>query len=137
MRCHYTVREMLQEIGNNTVEKNLRKIGFEQGVASTSVYYHPGMKISTLVHGDDYVSVGSEEAMQWLKEKLEDVYEIKTAVIGRKKGLLKEARVLNRVVRWTSEGWEYEADQRHGEIIVRETGMGEAKPVTTPSAEEK
>merc|ERR1712026_17727 len=41
------------------------------------------------------------------------------------------------VVRWTEEGWEYEADQRHGEIIVRETGMGEAKPVTTPVAEEK
>ena len=34
-------------------------------------------------------------------------------------------------------GWEYEADQRHGEIIVRETGMSEAKPTVTPTAEEK
>ena len=24
-----------------------------------------------------------------------------------------ESRILNRIVRWTSTGWEYEADQRH------------------------
>merc|ERR1712026_196288 len=45
--------------------------------------------------------------------------------------------LLRWVVRWTSDGWEYEADQRHGEIIVKETEMDQAKPVTTPSAEEK
>ena len=91
------------------------------GVASTSVYHHTERRITTLVHGDDYVSVGSVEAMQWLKERLEDDYEIKSVTIGKGKGLEKEGRVLNRVVRWTNEGWEYEADQRHGEIIVRET----------------
>ena len=32
---------------------------------------------------------------------------------------LKEGRISNRVVRWTPEGWEYEADQRHAELIVR------------------
>ena len=101
------------------------------------MYHHAGWNISTLVHGDDYVSVGSEEAMQWLKMKLEGDYEIKTVMIGKRKGLEKEGRVLNRVVRWTHEGWEYEADQRHSEIIVKETEMDQAKPVTTPSAEEK
>ena len=62
---------------------NLRKIGFKQGVASSSVYHHKEMGISTLVHGDDYVSVGSEEALEWLKKRLEDDYEIKTTVVGR------------------------------------------------------
>ena len=51
--------------------------------------------------------------------------------------MAKEVRVLNRVVRWTESGWEYEADQRHGEIIVRDTGTDDAKPVMTPVAEEK
>ena len=27
--------------------------------------------------------------------------------------------MLNRILRWTEEGWEYEADQRHGEIPVQ------------------
>ena len=53
-----------------------------QRVASSSVYYHKEKRISTLVHGDDYVSVGSEEAMQWMKKKLEDDYEIKTSRVG-------------------------------------------------------
>ena len=69
--------------------------------------------------------------------KLEDKYEIKTTVVGRRPGLKKEVRILNRVVRWTEGGWEYEADQRHGEIIVKETCMEGAKPVTTPMAEER
>ena len=51
--------------------------------------------------------------------------------------MTKEVRILNRVVRWTEDGWEYEADQRHGEIMVRETCMEDAKPITTPVAEEK
>ena len=77
------------------------------------------------------MTVGSEEETNWLKERLENEYEIKTTMVGRRPGLEKEVRILNRVVRWTEEGWEYEADQRHGEIIVRETCMENAKPVIT------
>ena len=65
------------------------------------------------------------------------VYEIKTSVVGKRCGLDKEVRVLNRIIRWTHEGWEYEADQRHGEIIVKETAMEDSKPTVTPTAEEK
>ena len=99
---------------SNTVEEHLKRIGFEQGKASGNIYYHKRRKLSTLVHGDDYVTVGSEENAQWLKEELEKVYEIKTSMVGRRYGLEKEVRVLNRIMRWTHEGWEYEADQRHG-----------------------
>merc|ERR1712026_550408 len=44
---------------------------------------------------------------------------------------------MGRVIRGTHEGWEYEADQRHGELILKETGMSEAKPTVTPTADEK
>ena len=87
----------------NTVEKHLRRIGFQQGKASGSVYHHKGRGLATLVHGDDYVTVGSEESTSWLKMELEKQYEIKTKVVGRRSGLDKEVRVLNRVVRWTCE----------------------------------
>ena len=36
------------------------------------------------------------------------------------------------IVRWTSEGVEYEADPRHVEQIVRDLDLIGAKPVTTP-----
>ena len=43
---------------------------------------------------------------------------------------------MNRVVRWTEDGWEVEPDQRHADLIVQEMGMLEAKPVSTPGEPE-
>ena len=44
--------------------------------------------------------------------------------------------ILGRVVRWTEEGLEYEADQRHAEIIVEATGMANCNSVVTPGEED-
>ena len=44
--------------------------------------------------------------------------------------------MLNRVVRWTAEGWEVELDQRHVDLIVKELGLSEAKPISTPGDSE-
>ena len=45
----------------------------------------------------------------------------------------KHIRILNRVVQWTEEGIEYEADQRHAEIIVSKLGLEkDSKGVSTP-----
>ena len=35
---------------------------------------------------------------------------------------VREAIILNRIIRVTEGGWEYEADQRHADLIVKETG---------------
>ena len=46
----------------------------------------------------------------------------------------KEARVLNRIVRWTERGREYEADQRQAEKLLREVGLDEGtKSLGTPA----
>ena len=50
---------------------------------------------------------------------------------------MKEARLLNRIIRRTEEGWEYEADQRHAELIVKGLGLEEAKAVATPAEGER
>merc|ERR1712026_228857 len=93
----YGTRDAAQN-WQNTVETHLRDLGFKQELASGSVFYHEAKGLSTLVHGDDYVTVGAEENANWLKMKLEDKYEIKTTVVGRRPGLKKEVRILNRVV---------------------------------------
>ena len=41
---------------------------------------------------------------------------------------------MNKIVRWTPAGIELEADPRHAEIVIRELGLEQAKPVTTPGA---
>ena len=45
--------------------------------------------------------------------------------------------MLNRVLRVTEQGWEYEADQRHGEVIVKTLNLTAAKAVGTPGEEGK
>ena len=49
---------------------------------------------------------------------------------------VQEGRFLNRVVRWTPEGWELEPDQRHVDLIVKELGLQDARPVSTPGESE-
>ena len=45
--------------------------------------------------------------------------------------------MLNRVVRVTEDGWEYEADQRHADLLVEGLGLEKAKSVLTPGEKTK
>ena len=51
---------------------------------------------------------------------------------SEKGSIQSDGRVLNRIVSWTTDGWEVEPDQRHVDLIVQEMGMKDAKPVSTP-----
>ena len=57
--------------------------------------------------------------------------------MGSRKCESTEARILNRIVRRTTQGWEYEADQRHAGIIVQSLGLNDAKGFSTPGELEK
>ena len=66
-------------------------------------------------------------------------FEIKTKLVGGgdSKDEVKEARILNRIIRCTSAGWEYEADQRHVDLIVKETGADKASVLSHPGGDKK
>ena len=78
--------------------------GFVRGRGHPCVFYHPVKGIKTLVHGDDYVSAGTEEFLAWLEKELEKAYEIKTQKLGDSPGYKLEGKVLNRIWRRTSTG---------------------------------
>ena len=61
--------------------------------------------MSNLVHGDDYVSSGIQEDLDWLEGELSAAYEIQTQKIGIGEGCEREGKVLNRIVRYTDQGW--------------------------------
>ena len=52
-------------------------------------------------------------------------------------GEVMEGRVLNRIVRWTPQGFEMEADPRHAKMIVEAMGLSGAKGVASPGEAEK
>ena len=60
---------------------------------------------------------------------------IKTNNIGPDAKDEKDLKILNRIIRYTKEGIELEADLRHAELIVSQLGLENAKDLTCPSAE--
>ncbi len=39
-----------------------------------------------MVHGDDFVSTGEREQLEWFKRTLEGIFDINTTVVGQGKG---------------------------------------------------
>jgi len=129
--CLYGTRDAAKG-WQETLSTHLTSIGFTRGLGHPSVFHHKGQGIKTLVHGDDYVSSGSPASMAWLEKELGKAYEIKTQRLGLGSGLCSEGKVLNRIIRATSGGWEVEADPRHAELVVEQLGLQNEKSVVTP-----
>ena len=86
----------------------MAQCGFQNGKYNVSAYYHPERGLKTMVHGDDFATVGDIEDVTWLEDKLHKRFELKTTIIGSNEE--SEGRILNRIVRCTENGWEYKAD---------------------------
>ena len=75
--------------------------------------------------------------MRKFKELMESRFEIKTTIVADSPEEQKEGRGVNRIVRITEHGWEYEPDQRHADMIIEAMGLQNSKGVSTPAEEEK
>ena len=75
--------------------------------------------LSTVVHGDDFLSEGPAENLMKMILAPEQNYQVKTEVIGPDHGQQLEARVLNRVIRLEEAGITWEPT-----IITSSTTMG-------------
>ena len=83
-----------------------------------------------MVHGDDFIAVGPEKKLKDTQKILEHKYKIKTERLGQGDGHKPEIRILNKIVRMTSEGVELEADPRHAELVVKDLRLEGQGPRT-------
>ena len=88
----------------------LRDIGFQQGSANPCHFINRSVSIKGVVHGDDFLFVGSRKSLQDLQKKFQDQYECKVELIGPEPDMPKSARFLNRVVSYTKDAIEFEGD---------------------------
>ena len=115
----------------------MKSVGFTMGDASACVFRHKTRRITSSVHGDDFTTAGPKEELDWLKAEMQKRYELTENYRigpGPKDG--KEAKILNRIVRWTGEGIEYEADPRQGEKLIGALGLEGAKCLGTPGVKQ-
>ena len=109
--------------------------GFVKGTASPCHFYHPVRDISILVHGDDFVCVADDADLDWVKELLSKHYKNKSSLLGPSGRGEQEGRILGRIIRYEKWGIQYEPDPVHAEMVIREMGLENAKPVATPMSE--
>ena len=109
------------------------RLGFKQGEACANVFYHAERDVMCTVHGDDFTFQGPCDQLDWFERSITEQYE---ATIGPRLGPgpndAAEGRALNRVIRWTTEGIEYEADPRQAERLIAECGLENCQTVATP-----
>ena len=115
----------------------MTQAGFRVGRYSPCTFWHPQRMIKTFVHGDDFVSVGTEAQLNWMEGYLKKKFEVKINRIGHGANVKREGRILNRIIRATKEGFELEADQRHADLIIHDLDLDQAKGISTPGTDEK
>jgi hypothetical protein len=131
VRCLYGTRDAPKRWEAFLAEQ-LVAMGFARGRASPCCYYCAALDVRCIVHGDDFVLTGSAAALDEVKAGMHERFLLKElGRLGGGSGELRELRVLNRVIRWTTQGLKYEADPRHAEIVVRGVA-GSERAVSAP-----
>ena len=115
--------------------QKLVESGFLKTSSSTCIFFHPARHVLVFVHGDDFVSVGDGDDLQWFSQVLRRSFEIKSTTIGHDVGDKKQVKVLNRIITVTTTGFEYEPDIRHAELIMKELDVCHSNSVKTPWSE--
>ena len=102
----------------------MTEAGLKQGSYSACVFYHEQKNVRVLVRGDDLTVLGPSKSLDWFCGVVQQRMEVKFE--GRlERGKPGAVRILTRMVTVTENGLEYEADQRHAEILMKDMGIAE------------
>eukprot|EP00435_Cladocopium_sp_Y103_P058260 s42_g20.t1 len=105
-------RNLAASIWQETYSRVLSDSEIRQSTAWPALFYHPGRDLRFLVHGDDFIALGSDESLKFLENVL--------LQFDKATGVLR-----------------YEADPRHAEQIVKALNLEGCKPVATPAEKQK
>ena len=111
---------------------------FRCGIGNSVVFYHRSRDISVLVRGDDFVAVGEDEDLEWFRRLAVGWFEMK--VRGKLGGGVndeKEMVILGMRMRWTTYGWELEADNEILRRLKQQFGFDEWTRASASSGEKK
>ena len=114
-----------------------RKGGFSNVPGVPGVFYHKEWQVTMSCHGDDFLAEGRAEDLDKLDEFMLQHFEIKVLPrIGNPEhgGQCLEGDHLRRAIRWTKEGFTWEADRKYVKLLTKELGLEGAKGVDTPSS---
>ena len=73
-----------------------------------------------------------------MRDQLVAKFEMKTTMVvhSGEPDVVTEGKILNRIVRATASGWDFECDQRHVEVLIEELDLKNAKSLSAPGADD-
>ena len=89
--------------------------GFTPGLGSPVLFVNMTRDLQVSIHGDDITSLGFEDNLQWLRERLSDRYELKFGgMLGPDLDTdVQDVSLLNRLIHFGTNETTVEADPRH------------------------
>ena len=137
VRCAYGCRDA-GHIWEECYRAALLSMGFVAGKGSPCCFYHATRNISVVVHGDDFTALGTDDDLDVYEKGLAKHFELKIrGRIGEGCTGPNEIKILNRCLKLTSRGLEYEADPRHIDLLSDAFKLEKANAVGTPGVKEK
>jgi len=127
-------------IWQETYVEILKEHNIHQCVGWPALFINEEHDLRFLVHGDDFLCLGDEDAIRFLEDCLKTKFEYRIdGLLGPDDKGDSHMHVLNRVVTFDKKTGEvcYEADPRHAQHIVRALGLEGCKPVSTPAEKQK
>ena len=104
--------------------KVLEDAGFNRLRCSPVAFAHRERDLVGVCHGDNFVFVGLDEDLQFVKKVLEENYEIKVeGILGGGEQDQREVENLGRTIRWHEWGLSWEGDLRHKQQVADSFGL--------------
>lgn len=145
-KCAKLVRSMYgtqdaSSIWQETYSRLVQEHGIEIGRAWPAIFYDPESDARFMVHGDDFVILGDEQAQKRIEHVLAKKFEYRVdGYIGP--GCKSQVMtVLNRIIEYDPEtgSISYEADPKHAQLVIKGLDLDQSgvKSVATPSEKQK
>ena len=66
--------------------KFLCDLGFTRGLSSPCIFFHAKSNRVTVLHGDDFTTLGCDNALRWLASEFQDIFKLKVrGILGPEK----------------------------------------------------
>ena len=133
----YGTRDAASNWEEEYSEYMVDELGFSKGTACPCHFFHEQDQIRILVHGDDFMAVGTETKLRTLVKKILNKYEAKYELVGPGKHLESSTKIIGRHITFTSEGVEIEVDKKYIQDSLIEYGLQDSNSVATPAIKGK
>ena len=106
---------------------------FRKGVACPCHFYNEETNVRILVHGDDFLGVGTEAHLRDLTRILLEKYEAVHEIIGPGKHLPKTTKIIGRHISFVPGGVDIEVDKKYIESSIEAYGLEKGNSAASPA----